>query len=515
MTQKERMSLPIWKKIILSIITIIIFGLQIQLFVFAFQINFSRELSTAIYLLIEGLAAALVLYIILQPMITSYKLTWSILILALPLPFSLLFYLNVQSRTLPQRKQKKIASEILKRKTDNSLIKEVEKIKPTLAKHAKILQQSNSFPVYKNTKYTYIDDGYKKHIDFIAEIKKAQRYIFIETFILSDGVLLEELLPILVEKGNSGVEIKIIYDDLGSKRYLKGKTIKYLAEIPNCEIVNYNPLGLNINPAFNYRDHRKIIIIDGIVAYCGGDNLADEYIHQKERFGFWRDNCGKFEGDAVKTFVELFIETWYISTKKILERSLYTNSNYQLLKEDSYVIPFGDGPTDSTNIGYDVFMSMITNSSESLYISTPYLVIDDAMIDSIVLAAKSGIDVRILMPGIPDKKSAFYLARFHYKKILKAGGKIYEFSKGFNHAKNIIVDNDCAFIGTINMDYRSMFLHYECGAVIMLDDEILKMKKDFLKACNESKQITYDDWKKRPWWQKLFAYVFYLFAPMF
>lgn len=514
MTQNERISLPLWKKIILLILTIFIFWIQISLFVLMFQINFYNGLNTFVYVLIEVFSLLIAIHIVHKPILTSYKLTWAILILILPLPFAFLYYLNQRGRRLPRRKQIQIDSLMKKNKVDNNLIKQLEKVDSKGAKYAKIINFGTGSNLYNNTKYTFLNDGYVKFLDLIEELKKAESYIFIESFIIAEGYLLNTLLPILEEKGKSGVEIKIIYDDLGSKATLKPTTIKKITNIPNCQITNYNPLGLNINPAFNYRNHRKIIIIDGKTAYCGGDNLADEYIHKKERFGFWRDNCGKFEGDAVVSFLALFIETWFMSTKEILDLKNYIKEN-SIINEHSYVMPFGDGPSDSNDTGYEIFKTMVTSAEKTLYISTPYLVIDDAMIQAIVLAAKSGVDVRILMPGIPDKKSAFYLARYYYRDILKAGGKIYEFSKGFNHAKNIIIDNKYAFIGTINMDYRSMFLHYECGAIVMLDEQIKLMQKDFLKACSESEQVEYDKWKKRPWYQKLIAYILYLFAPMF
>lgn len=513
MTQNERRSLPIWRKLLVLILTLFIFAAQISIFALMFEINYS-SINWVIYAIIEVIAFILVVHIIHKPILTSYKLTWSILILIVPLPFTFLYYLTHNGRRLPRYKQKKI-NEVLARyhQEENHVIDELSAIDSEAARQARVIYSNNQFPLYKNTKYTFMADARDKFDDVLKEMKNAEKYIFIESFILSDGFLLSTLLPLLENKGKQGVEIKIIYDDLGSKMTLKNKTIKRITMIPNCQIVNYNPLGLSINPAYNYRDHRKIIIIDGKIAYCGGDNLADEYIHKKERFGFWRDNCGKFEGDAVTSFVALFVETWYMSTKEILPLEYYA-THYQIPSE-GYVMPFGDGPSIVNNIGYDTFHSLIAGANKTLYISTPYLVIDDAMIESIALAARSGVDVRILMPGIPDKKSAFYLAKLHYRDILLAGGKIYEYSKGFNHAKNIMVDNRYAFIGTINMDFRSLFLHYECGALILLNPEIEKMQNDFIKACNESKQITYEDWKKRPWWQKIIAYIFYLFAPMF
>ena len=326
MTQNERISIPIWKRIIILVITLLVFAIQIMLFVFAFQLTYS-EVNKIVYFLIEALAILLVIYIIHKPMITSYKLTWSILILVLPLPFSLLYYLNSSSKRLPKRKQNKFERNIHKIEYNEEQLKTLNNINYSLRKHVMVLQQNNNFEAFNDTKYTYFNDAELKHIDFMEELKKAQKYIFIETFIISEGYLLDQLFKILKQKGEEGIEIKIIYDDLGSKRNLRSKTIKEITKIPNCKIVNYNPLGLNINPAFNYRNHRKISIIDGKIAYCGGDNLADEYIHKIERFGYWRDTCGKFEGQAVKGFIKLFIETWFLSTKELLDVDKYICQN--------------------------------------------------------------------------------------------------------------------------------------------------------------------------------------------
>lgn len=515
MTQNERIFLPIWKKIIIILVTLVVFAFQIAIFAFLFQVNFSGSLNIWIYLSIELIAFIVVFHIVHKPIMTSYKLTWSILILLIPLPFLLLYYLNHRSRQLPKRKQKKVDAFLETHQLKNDCIEEVAKIDAKAARIARVLNQTTKFPLYKNTEVSFLPDGAVKFDDLLKELKLAQSYIFIESFIIGEGYVLKELFPLLKEKGTQGVTIKILYDDLGSAVTLKRKTIKEFTKIPNCVIVNYNPLGLNINPAFNYRDHRKIIVIDGRVAYCGGDNLADEYIHKKQRFGFWRDNCAKYTGDAVKSFVAMFAEMWYMSTKEILSLEESSFPANPIVNNGSFVLPFGDGPSNVLNPGYEIFKFLITTAEKTLYISTPYFIIDDDLIHCIVAAVKSGVDVRILMPGIPDKKLAFYLAHYCYRDILAAGGKIYEFTPGFNHAKNIIVDGKYAFIGTINMDYRSLFLHYECGAVILLDDEISKMQADYLQACEQSRLIVEEDYRKRPWWEKLISYILYLFMPLF
>ena len=326
---------------------------------------------------------------------------------------------------------------------------------------------------------------------------------------------MDMLYPVLEQKGKEGVKIRILYDDIGSRGRVNRKLIRKLLQIDNCIINNYQPLGLNLNFLVNYRDHRKIYIIDGKIAYCGGDNLADEYVHFKERFGYWRDNCGKFQGKIVKSFLNMFAEMWYTSTKQILDKEFFDVKDDIFLDNKGYMIAFGDGPSNNANPAYDLFQSMICSATKYVYISTPYFIIDDVMISTIALKAKSGVDVCILTPKIPDKKSVFYMSRENYRDILKAGGRVYEYTPGFNHAKNIIVDDKKAFIGTINMDYRSLFLHYECGALILDDPEIIKMKQDFEKAILESEEVDYIKWKKRPWYQRLSAFILNLFAPLF
>ena len=344
-------------------------------------------------------------------------------------------------------------------------------------------------------------------------IKNAKKYVFLEYFILSDGVLLEELISVLAELGNKGIEIKIIYDDIGSKRALSSKTINRLIDIPNLKLAVYEPLGLNINPAVNYRDHRKICIVDGLYAYCGGDNLADEYIHLKKRFGFWRDNALFYDGEAVFSFIAMFLNMWYSSTKEKIDVVKYI-PKYEAKETTGFVIPFSDGPDCDKHVAYDVFLSLITSATKTLYISTPYFIIDDEMINAICLAKKSGVDVKLLVPKIPDKKTVFMLTRAHYKKLLYNGIEIYEYIPGFNHAKNIIVDDKYAFCGTINMDYRSLFLHYECGSVISLNAEVKEMSKDFLAACAVSDNYTLDEWNDRNIFGKFFAFLLRIFAPM-
>ena len=347
----------------------------------------------------------------------------------------------------------------------------------------------------------------------MEKIKEAKKYIFMEYFIISDGKLIDELIPVLEAKGKEGVEIKILYDGLGSKATLSKKTIDRFLAIPNLKICVYAPLGMNLNPSVNYRDHRKMTIIDGIYAFCGGDNLADEYIHKKERFGYWRDNAVLLEGSGVFGFLTMFNMMWYASSKEYLNILDYAN-DHKVDNPNDFVIPFADGPDTSTDIAYHTFEYMIQRANHKLYISTPYFIIDDEMINAIVRAKKSGVDVKILVPGIPDKKMVYVMTRAHYRELLECGCEIYEYSKGFNHAKNIIVDSKYAFCGTVNMDYRSLFLHFECGVVFSEDEEVLKMENDFIEATKDSKLVTLEAWSNRNIFAKIFAFLVRIFAPM-
>ena len=349
--------------------------------------------------------------------------------------------------------------------------------------------------------------------DMIEDIKNAKKYIFIEYFIISSGILLNSLIDVLEKKGKEGVEIRICYDDFGSKLGLKNKDLNRIKLIPNLEIVKFAPLGLTINISANYRDHRKTVIIDGKIAYVGGDNLADEYANYKTRFGYWRDNAIRIEGEAVNNCLFSFAESWYLSTKKILDINEY-KVIHKVEDSNNIVMPFGDGPTDRRNPAYDLYTSIADNAQNYLYISTPYLIIDPEFIDHICNACRSGVDVKVLIPGIPDKKTVYYLTQSHFGEILRAGGKIYKYSPGFNHAKNYICDDKYAVIGSINVDYRSLYLHFENGVYLSHDEEIIKMKEDFLNAISQSEEIDYNKWKNRPLLLKITQFILKLFSPL-
>ena len=493
MAKSERNASSLTKKLIRLLIGIIGIILQGVLF---YLIFFSLPKYRPIYLTMQALALLTVFGIYRGNGNSSYKLSWTIVILALPFGGVIFYFAYGKGRSLPHRKNKKIQAYLKDKIETNEVKEELKDIDLRYYKMANVLYNNAHLPFYKNTYTTFYPDGEIKFQALLEELKKAEKYIFLEYFIIKEGEMWEAIKSILVEKACEGVIVKILYDDVGSRKSLVIPAVKLLNNIPNIEMCAYNPLGKNLSLSINYRDHRKIAIIDGKSCICGGVNIGDEYIHRKERFGFWRDNALKIEGEAVKNFILLFAENWYISTKQMLDVKEFT-PEYEKNDAKGYVCAFGDGPSIETNPAYNLFQSMFDNAQKYIYISTPYLIIDQEFINTIVMACQSGVDVRILVPHIPDKKTVFMMTKAHYGDILKAGGKIYEYEPGFNHAKNIICDDKFAFIGTVNIDYRSLFLHYECGNFLLETDSIIDMKKDFIEALKVSKEITIEDWNNR------------------
>ena len=517
MIYNERRSLPIWKRILVSILSIVMIALQLAVFTVMVLYTVRETLDFTIgmsilYIITEVLGFILVLTIIKRRINTNYKLTWCILIMLAPVFFGPFYLLNLTSRHLSRRKRTLI-HEQLKQIPLSDVKEELKDDNPRFYNMANVVNNIQLAPVLKNSKFKFYPDIAIKDQDMFLDLKNAKRTIYLEYFIISPGKLTDELYEILKERGEAGVKIKILYDDIGCRGHNNGKIIKMLAGIKNCEVCPYQPFGINFNILVNYRNHRKLCIIDSVIAYCGGDNLADEYAHIIERFGYWRDNCSRYEGEAALSFAIQFGEMWYASTKEVLRD--YEPEIIPQFEGYGYVMPFTDGPLFVGDSTYNLFLSMITNAKKCVYISTPYFIIDETMIDVICMKCKEGLDVKILMPGKPDKRTAFYMSRENYSKIIRAGGEIYEMSRGFNHAKNIMVDGRYAFAGTANMDYRSLYLHFECGALIMDSPEISVMEDDFLKEIENADFITYEKFKKRPWYQKFIAFIFNLFAPVF
>ena len=444
---------------------------------------------------------------------SSYKMSWIILILVLPIVGMIMYLFFGQGRSFSKKRALKLKEYVTPYVQKNDTLLYIRH--NTDKKIANLLHATSKLPFYIDDQVTFLNDGAIWFEKMMEDIQKAKKYVFLEYFIFSDGETLERLSSLLIQKAQEGVQIKIILDDIGSKKGLKQKTIDRLKEHPNLKVYSFNPMGMFFSLNLNFRNHRKMTIIDGKIAYCGGTNIADEYVHKKDRFGFWRDNACRYAGSAVNSFVFTFCIDWFMSAKEKLKMDEYFYDHPQIpSSKESYICPFSDGPGDDDNPGYTLFQSMIENAKYSIYISTPYFIIDREFIGSLENAAKSGIDVRLLIPHIPDKKIPYIMTYYHVGRLIKSGVKVYRYTPGFTHAKNIIIDDKYTFNGTFNLDYRSLFLHFECGAFHINKDLAKEMKDDFHQALKKCRQFSYQEWKKRPVYYRIIEFLGSLFAPL-
>ena len=343
----------------------------------------------------------------------------------------------------------------------------------------------------------------------LSELRKAQEYIFLEYFIIEEGYMWNSILAILIEKAAANVDVRVIYDDVGCINKLPVDYDKYLNSLGiKCQI--FNRLRPRLIIQMNNRDHRKIAIIDGKKAYFGGINLADEYINRIERFGYWKDTAVLVEGEAVKSAVLMFLQFWNFNLK--IEEPIETYYRNFQVEAEGYVQLFSDSPTDEEEISETVHLNMINLAKNYVYIYTPYLIPSYEMIQALTIAAKNGIDVRIIVPHIPDKWYVHLVSQSNYRHLLKSGVKIYEYTPGFIHGKNIIADDEIAIVGSSNMDFRSYYLHFESGALLFKNQAILDIKADFLDSIEKSEEIFLANWDNYPWYKKVLMAMLSLFS---
>lgn len=321
-----------------------------------------------------------------------------------------------------------------------------------------------------------------------------------------------EILSILENKVKEGVEVRVLYDGMTELSTLSSDYSQRLAEI-GIKAKAFLPISPFISTYYNYRDHRKIIVIDGEIAYTGGINLADEYINELERFGHWKDAGLRIEGEAVDSFLILFLQMWSITEKELLI-SPYLSSHTPKLPSDGFLIPFGDSPLDTDKIGENVYIDILNHAKNYVYIMTPYLILDSEMEHALRFAAERGVDIRIIMPGKPDKPIPYALAKTYYKSLMQSGVKIYEYSPGFVHSKVFVSDNMKAVVGSINLDYRSLYHHFECATYLYRSSAISDVVKDFENTQAECVQVSYQQLQNRPWYQKLIGLLVKTIAPL-
>ena len=422
----------------------------------------------------------------------DYKVPWLLFVLILPIAGFMLYFL-FYSRKL-QKKFVRRLDEVKKyryKRDGEGLLRELSQTAPQAAAQARMLCAISGASVFSDTKQTYYPLGEGMWEAMLRDLEAAEQFIFMEYFIIEEGVFWDSLLAILKRKAAAGVTVRVLYDDIGCMSTLPGNYHKQLAGY-GIEATPFSRLRGNADSEFNNRSHRKICVIDGKVGYTGGVNIADEYVNKVERFGHWKDTAIRLEGEAVWELTRLFLTDYGINAKRIpkMQEGLYPKQ--EGIRADGYVIPFGDGPRPlyERRVGKSALQNMLASATRYVYMTTPYLIIDNELCGSIENAALRGIDVRIIVPHIPDKKLVFGMTRSFYHRLMRAGVRIYEYKPGFIHAKSYIADGEYAMIGTINLDYRSLVHHFENGVWMYRCACIADLERDILDTMDRSIEVS-------------------------
>lgn len=489
-------------KALSSKLFIIMLLILCQLAILMLPAYFLSGISVNINTFFRMISVILAIYIAARPDNPTYRITWIMCILAIPI-FGSLLYIVFGAKKVP--KALRVRDNMLQLSIQKYLDREeklVEEIKQEdLAAHkqSRYISTASRFPLYKKTKTKFYRIGEEQFEDMVKYLNSAEKFIFMEFFIIDYGYMWSTILDILRKKASEGVDVRVLFDDFGCITTFEHKYNQKLNAM-GIKAKAFNPIKPRLAIQMNNRDHRKIMVVDGLVAMTGGINLADEYINKIERFGHWKD-CGcVMEGEAVWSFTFMFLQFWNYDEKEenkdIFDHFHTPSKAFEHIESDGYVQPFADAPTDDENVGELTHINMINSASEYVYIMTPYLVIDQEMRTALILAVKNGVDVRILVPHIPDKPYVFQLTQYNYQELTKHGVKIYEYTPGFVHAKTFVADDKYAIVGTSNMDYRSYYLHYECGAWFYKSSLIKEMKEDYLDTLKQSQEVTYEDCMK-------------------
>ena len=440
----------------------------------------------------------------------STRLNWVILILVAPLVGGVLYLVYGEGRPTKTLLNKMNA---VKQELYPTLFNSPNQVElsGTISQY---LQQQAGYPAYTDGSVEYYSDGKDLYQQMLSAIQRAEKFILMEYFILAGGKLWKELLSILLEKAEQGVQIRIIYDDFGSIFGLPSHYDRYLESLhPNIQCHAFNKVKPIFSIRLNNRDHRKILVVDGKNAFTGGLNLADEYVGEKLRFGHWKDSGVQVAGDAVNAFTVMFFSHWNAFRPVAEDVAPYLMEYTKKPPQDGIVQPFDDSPLDNVSVGETVYRDVINRAKRYVYVFTPYLILDDFIRSALTDAALRGVDVRIVTPAIPDKKTVYRLTRANYAPLLQAGVKIYEYSPGFIHAKSMLCDDECAVVGSINLDYRSLYLHFENAVYFTEKAAIAALKKDCETTFAISK-LCEKDYPKRPLFGKMLDGILRLFETL-
>ncbi len=460
-----------------------------------------------------------VLYLFNNSMDSSAKLTWMLLIALLPVPGAIM--LSISQTNIGHRMQNSLVRAQIDEtagilKQPRNVMDEISRDGSGTDSLCRYLNKTGCFPIYDRTKVTYFPLGENKFDAMLKELEKAEKFIFMEYFIIEEGYMWGRILDILMRKAREGVEVRVMYDGMCEISTLPDDYWKLL-EKHGIRAKAFSPIIPVVSTHYNYRDHRKILVIDGRVAFNGGVNLADEYINRKERFGHWKDTAVMLEGDAVKSFTLMFLQMWYVGEKDPDYSSwLDSSADIPQTPQESAgcVMPYCDSPLDAYKAGEAVYKDILDRAASYVHIMTPYLILDGELETALRFAAQRGVDVKLIIPGIPDKMLAYALAKRHFRSLHDAGVKIYEYAPGFVHAKVFVSDDIKAVVGTINLDYRSLYHHFECATYMYKTDCIRDIEEDFQNTLTKCRVVTDEMIRKEKISTRLLGYVMKAIAPL-
>lgn len=497
---------------------LVAFLILLQLVLLLVMVLRFNEYYVYFYWICTALSAVAVFWIVGNNSNPAYKIAWIIPILLFPV-FGGLFYLMFGGNRLSHLTRKRMKWMENKLKTTLSPDFKAETLAPLgedAVIQASYLERMAYCPVYGGTDTEYFPLGDFCFPRMLEELRKAERYIFLEYFIIHEGVMWDAILEILAEKAAAGVDVRVIYDDFGCILTLPRDYDKQLEEM-GIRCCVFNRLVPILSIRLNNRSHRKLLIIDGKVGFTGGVNLADEYINQVVRYGHWKDSAILLRGEAVWSMTVMFLIMWghIRELREDYDRYRPAFLPQKRPEGEGFVQPYVDSPLDGEAVGETVYLNLIGRARRYVYIMTPYLIIDDTMNTALSIAAKSGVDVRILTPYIPDKKIVFEVTRAHYEPLLRAGVRIYEYTPGFVHSKSFVVDDEYGVVGSVNMDFRSLFLHFENGVLLFRTPSVLDIRADFEKTLALCSEVTLSDCMKLSFRKRILRAILRVFAPIF
>lgn len=506
-----------WYRALLRRRLAVVLLLFLQGYCIFYVVSGGGPLVSALRVVLHLLSALIVLHVIAHKDKGANKVTWMFLILLFPVfggALYLMYHFQPSARRFGRALETiQVESRPLYRLPGDALPCAAAQ-DPQHTAQLRYLQEFAGFPVYDATRTRYFSLGERFVEPFLAELNKAERYIFLEYFIVEEGVLWGRVLEVLKAKAAQGVEVRLLYDDIGCFLTLP-KDYGAQLERYGIRCAVFNPFRPMLTVLQNNRDHRKIASIDGKVAFTGGLNLADEYVNLIEKYGYWKDAVLMVEGKAAWSLTLMFLEMWRLCVRQEEPPEAFYPWAQQScpIRAEGFVQPYADSPLDSEHVSEHVYMQMVDRAQTYVYITTPYLIVDDSMVSALCLAAKSGVDVRIITPGVPDKKLIFQVTRSYYRELLEGGVQIYEYAKGFMHAKTFVSDDRTATVGTVNLDFRSLYLHFECGVWMDGTDAVRQVKEDFLATLPACRQIAAADCKAGPL-KLLFQSALRLVAPL-